>query len=97
MFGYPGGPVSLLELLLAVASGGTPDQYDLPLGFRDGVQTAGTTGQNAAQWNRLLFPMWAGASIYFPEKGKKTQMISGAPADAAKELVKRLREDARAL
>jgi electron transfer flavoprotein beta subunit len=36
-------------------------------------------------------------SLYFPEKGKKTQMLSGGPADAAKELVKRLREDARAL
>ncbi len=36
-------------------------------------------------------------SIYFPEKGKKTQMLSGGPADAARELVKRLREDARAL
>jgi electron transfer flavoprotein beta subunit len=37
------------------------------------------------------------ASIYFPEKGKKTQMLPGSPADAAKELVKRLREEARAL
>jgi len=36
-------------------------------------------------------------SIYFPEKGKKTQMLPGAPADAARELVKRLREEARAL
>jgi electron transfer flavoprotein beta subunit len=36
-------------------------------------------------------------SIYFPEKGKKTQMLPGAPAEAAKELVKRLREEARAL
>jgi electron transfer flavoprotein beta subunit len=36
-------------------------------------------------------------SIYFPEKGKKTQMLSGTPTDAAKELVKRLREEARAL
>ena len=36
-------------------------------------------------------------SIYFPEKGKKTQMLPGGPADAARELVKRLREDARAL
>ena len=35
--------------------------------------------------------------IYFPEKGKKTQMLSGTPTDAAKELVKRLREEARAL
>ena len=37
------------------------------------------------------------ARLYFPEKGKKTLMLPGAPAEAAKELVKRLREDARAL
>jgi electron transfer flavoprotein beta subunit len=36
-------------------------------------------------------------SVYFPEKGKKTQMIAGSPAEAARELVKRLREDARVL
>jgi electron transfer flavoprotein beta subunit len=35
--------------------------------------------------------------VYFPEKGKKTQMISGSPADAAKQLVGRLRDDARVL
>ena len=37
------------------------------------------------------------ASIYFPEKGKKTQMLAGSAPDAAKELVKRLREEARVL
>ncbi len=42
-------------------------------------------------------PMLRMASVYFPEKGKKTQMISGSAADAAKDLVKRLREEARAL
>jgi electron transfer flavoprotein beta subunit len=36
-------------------------------------------------------------ALYFPEKGKKTQMLSGSPAEAARDLVKRLREDARAL
>jgi electron transfer flavoprotein beta subunit len=36
-------------------------------------------------------------ALYFPEKGKKTQMLPGSPADAAKELVKRLREEARVL
>jgi electron transfer flavoprotein beta subunit len=35
--------------------------------------------------------------VYVPEKGKKTQMIDGSAADAAKELVKRLREDARVI
>jgi len=37
------------------------------------------------------------ANLYFPEKGKQTQMLQGTPAEAAKELVKRLREEARAL
>ena len=35
--------------------------------------------------------------VQLPEKGKKTQMIAGSSADAAKELVKRLRDDARVL
>jgi electron transfer flavoprotein beta subunit len=35
--------------------------------------------------------------VYFPEKGKKTQMLAGAPAEAARELVKRLREEARVI
>jgi electron transfer flavoprotein beta subunit len=34
-------------------------------------------------------------SLYVPEKGKKTQIIAGTPAEAAKELVKKLREEAR--
>ena len=37
------------------------------------------------------------ASLYIPQKGKRTQMISGGPADAARDLIKRLREEARAL
>jgi electron transfer flavoprotein beta subunit len=36
-------------------------------------------------------------SVYFPEKGKKTQMLPGTAAEAARELVKRLREEARAI
>ena len=36
-------------------------------------------------------------AMSFPEKGKKTQMLPGSAADAAKELVKRLRDDARAI
>jgi electron transfer flavoprotein beta subunit len=34
-------------------------------------------------------------SLYVPEKGKKTQIIGGTPAEAAAELVKKLREEAR--
>jgi electron transfer flavoprotein beta subunit len=37
------------------------------------------------------------AGLYVPEKAKKTQMLTGSPAEAAKELVRRLREEARVL
>ena len=36
-------------------------------------------------------------ALYAPQKQKQTVMIGGAPAEAARELVKRLREEARAL
>jgi len=36
-------------------------------------------------------------SLYVPDKGKKTQIIGGSPAEAAKELVRRLREEARVI
>jgi len=35
--------------------------------------------------------------VHFPEKSKQTQMIPGSPADAAKDLVKRLRDEARVI
>ncbi len=34
-------------------------------------------------------------AVYLPEKGKQTRMIDGSPADAAAELVRILREEAR--
>jgi len=36
-------------------------------------------------------------ALYAPQKSKQTAMIGGTPAEAARELVKRLREEARAL
>ena len=36
-------------------------------------------------------------SLYVPEKQKKTEIISGSPAEAAKELVRRLRDEARVI
>jgi electron transfer flavoprotein beta subunit len=36
-------------------------------------------------------------AMYTPEKGKKTQLIGGSPAEAAKELVRKLRDEARVL
>jgi electron transfer flavoprotein beta subunit len=37
------------------------------------------------------------AALYAPQKSKQTVMIGGSPAEAAKELIKRLREEARVL
>jgi len=37
------------------------------------------------------------ARLYAPEKGKKTRLIEGAPAQAAQELVRLLREEARVI
>jgi electron transfer flavoprotein beta subunit len=36
-------------------------------------------------------------SLYVPEKGKKTQIIGGSASEAAKELVRKLREEARVI
>jgi electron transfer flavoprotein beta subunit len=36
-------------------------------------------------------------SLYVPEKGKKTQILPGSPAEAARELVSRLRDEARVI
>ena len=36
-------------------------------------------------------------SLYVPEKGKKTQLIGGSATEAAKELVRKLREEARVI
>ncbi len=36
-------------------------------------------------------------SLYVPEKSKQTRMIGGSPAEAARELVKRLRDEARVI
>jgi electron transfer flavoprotein beta subunit len=49
-----------------------------------------TPAPSAGPTQRLL-------SVHFPEKAKKTQMIAGSPAEAARDLITRIREDARVL
>ena len=53
--------------------------------------------RKASRRRRRPRPRQKIASLYVPEKGKKTQMIAGSPAEAAKELVRRLREEARVI
>jgi electron transfer flavoprotein beta subunit len=42
-------------------------------------------------------PMQRTLRVYFPEKAKQTQMIGGSPADAAKQLVTKLKDEARVI
>jgi electron transfer flavoprotein beta subunit len=49
-----------------------------------------TLSQSAESTQRIL-------NVHFPQKAKQTQMISGSPAEAARELVKHLRDDARVI
>ena len=42
-------------------------------------------------------PKIAIASLYAPEKTRKTHLVDGTPAAAAKELVRLLREEARVI
>jgi electron transfer flavoprotein beta subunit len=44
-----------------------------------------------------LVPGQQVAALHVPERTKQTRMIAGTPADAANELVRRLRDEARAL
>lgn len=44
-----------------------------------------------------LAPRQKVVALYAPQKSKQTVMIGGSPAEAAKELVRRLREEARVL
>jgi hypothetical protein len=37
------------------------------------------------------------ASLYAPEKGKKTHLITGSASESAKELVRLLRDEARVI
>jgi electron transfer flavoprotein beta subunit len=45
----------------------------------------------------LAAPKQRIVALYAPEKSKKTQLIGGSPAEAAKELVRKLREEARVI
>jgi electron transfer flavoprotein beta subunit len=49
-----------------------------------------TPSQPAESTQRIL-------NVHFPQKGKETQMVSGSPAEAARQLVKHLRDDARVI
>jgi electron transfer flavoprotein beta subunit len=42
-------------------------------------------------------PMQQIVALYVPEKAKKTELLTGSPADAARQLVVKLRDEARVI
>jgi electron transfer flavoprotein beta subunit len=62
-----------------------------------GIMAAKKKEIRAAAPANLGAPQQRIVSLYVPQKSKKTEIISGSAAEAAKTLVKRLREDARVI
>ena len=62
-----------------------------------GIMAAKKKDIKAATPAALAAPKASIAALYAPEKTKKTQLIEGPPAAAAKELVRRLRDEARVI
>jgi len=62
-----------------------------------GIMAARKKEIRAVAASERLEPRQKIASLYLPEKTKKTELIGGTPAEAAKELVKRLRDEARVI
>jgi electron transfer flavoprotein beta subunit len=82
-----------LPALLTIQSGINQLRYATLKGImaakKKEIRTATPTALSAAT-SRIV-------SVYVPEKTKKTRMIEGAPAEAARELVRQLRDEARAI
>ena len=82
-----------LPALLTIQSGINQLRYATLKGImaakKKEIRKAAPAG-SAAPSQRIL-------SVSFPEKGKKTQMISGSPSEAAKTLIQKLRDEARVI
>ena len=82
-----------LPALLTIQSGINQLRYATLKGImaakKKEIRKAAPTG-SATPSQRIL-------SVSFPEKGKKTQMISGSPSEAAKTLIHKLRDEARVI
>jgi electron transfer flavoprotein beta subunit len=82
-----------LPALLTIQSGINQLRYATLKGImaakKKEIRKAAPTG-SATPSQRIL-------SVSFPEKGKKTQMISGSPSEAAKTLIQKLRDEARVI
>ena len=82
-----------LPALLAIQSGINQLRY----ATLKGIMAAKKKEIRKASLPDGLQPSQQIVGLAVPTRSKQTQMITGSPADAAKELVRRLREEARAL
>ena len=83
----------LLPALLTIQSGINQLRY----ATLKGIMAAKKKEIRKASLPDGLQPSQQIVGLAVPTRSKQTQMITGSPADAAKELVRRLREEARAL
>ncbi len=83
-----------LPALLTIQSGINQLRYATLKGIMAGEEERDPQGTDA---RRACRPSQQIVALALPTRNKKTEMIAGSPADAAKELVRRLREEARAL
>ena len=62
-----------------------------------GIMAAKKKDIRKAPVSAAVAPKQKIVSLYVPEKQKKTQLIQGSPVEAAKELIKKLRDEARVI
>ena len=82
----------------AAAGGADDSERHQPASLRDAQGHHGREEEGDSHRARAAgaaAPRQRISSIYVPEKSKQTRMISGTPAEAAKELVRVLRETRR--
>jgi electron transfer flavoprotein beta subunit len=82
-----------LPALLTVQSGGNKLRYATLMGIKKAKTKETKTVEAAA----ATAPAVALERVYLPEKQKKTQMLTGTPAEIATQLVEKLKFDVRVL
>jgi electron transfer flavoprotein beta subunit len=62
-----------------------------------GIMAAKKKEMRKVKPSAVIAPRQKIVGLYVPSKGKRTELIGGVPADAARELVRKLKEEARVL
>jgi electron transfer flavoprotein beta subunit len=83
-----------LPALLTIQSGGNKLRYATLMGIKKAKTKETKTVQAAAPWAAQAVTL---ERIYLPEKQKKTEMLTGTPAEIAAKLVEKLKFEVRVI